>query len=235
MATTIINSGDDGTVRQNSATSYQAAVNGSGNGGFTTFNQTTHLFNAFIGHLCSRAYIRFDTTGIATDQVATGATIILTLQSQRGATDDNSELHKFFISTDHTSAISAGLYDEIGDGASDEVDVGNTVGSTSTFTLDSTGIAYINTQIAAGDECAFLLRCHADYDDPTTNATGVNFRTFRDFEDSTTSLRPKLTITHDTGAGASGFGHNVLGVASANIGSINGIATANIGKVNTVD
>ena len=35
--------------------------------------------------------------------------------------------------------------------------------------------------------------------------------------------------------GATGFGHNVIGVASANIGKINGVETANVGKVIGVD
>ena len=36
-------------------------------------------------------------------------------------------------------------------------------------------------------------------------------------------------------AGSAGYGHDVIGVASANIGKVNGVATANIGKINTVD
>ena len=35
-------------------------------------------------------------------------------------------------------------------------------------------------------------------------------------------------------AGAAGYGHNVIGVASANISAVNGVATANISKVNGV-
>ena len=33
----------------------------------------------------------------------------------------------------------------------------------------------------------------------------------------------------------SGYGHDVSGLASANIGKINGLATANIGKVSGLD
>ena len=45
-----------------------------------------------------------------------------------------------------------------------------------------------------------------------------------------TSTDPKLEITLDTG-----YGHSVIGVASANIGKINGVATGDIEKVNGVD
>jgi hypothetical protein len=33
----------------------------------------------------------------------------------------------------------------------------------------------------------------------------------------------------------SGYGHDVNGVAAANIGKVNSVATANIGKINSVD
>ena len=47
--------------------------------------------------------------------------------------------------------------------------------------------------------------------------------------------RTSNTIHLDYTAGAAGFGHKTIGVASANIGKVNGVATANIGKINTVD
>ena len=52
------------------------------------------------------------------------------------------------------------------------------------------------------------------------------------FADTTTntSYKPKLTYTL-----ATGYTHNVLGVAAANIAKVNGVATANIDKINGVD
>jgi len=47
--------------------------------------------------------------------------------------------------------------------------------------------------------------------------------------------RTTNTIHLDYTAGAAGFGHKTIGVASANIGKISGVATANIGKVIGVD
>tara|TARA_R110002153_G_scaffold207599_1_gene360364 strand:+ start:1426 stop:2178 length:753 start_codon:yes stop_codon:yes gene_type:complete len=46
---------------------------------------------------------------------------------------------------------------------------------------------------------------------------------------SGTSRDPYLNIT------LSGYGHDVNGVAAANIGKVNSVATANIGKINSVD
>tara|TARA_R110000782_G_scaffold200586_1_gene289396 strand:- start:358 stop:1020 length:663 start_codon:yes stop_codon:yes gene_type:complete len=43
------------------------------------------------------------------------------------------------------------------------------------------------------------------------------------------------TITLDYTVAASGYGHDVNGVAAANIGKIINVATANIGKINSVD
>ena len=43
------------------------------------------------------------------------------------------------------------------------------------------------------------------------------------------------TIQLSYTAAATGYTHNVLGVAAANIGKVDTVATANIGKVNTVD
>ena len=53
-------------------------------------------------------------------------------------------------------------------------------------------------------------------------------------DNSGTGKDPYLEITGISVA-TGGYGHNVSGVAAANIGNINGVATANIGKVNNVD
>ena len=232
MATTNVNSGIDGLVRQSSTISYANAVGGSGNFNSSTVNQVANVKSG-ITFFCGRTYYRFDTTGIATDQVASAATITLDMNSQRGSTADDTEVHKFFNSTDHSSTFGSALFDTVGDAVSDEVDVGNTLGATLVFTLDSTGLAYINTQIAAGNQCAFLQRCQNDFEASPSDPAGINFRAFSDFEDGVTSERPILSITHDTGV--SGFGHDVISVASGNISKVNGVATANIGKVISVD
>ena len=44
-----------------------------------------------------------------------------------------------------------------------------------------------------------------------------------------------VTITLDYTVAASGYGHNVNGVAAASIGKVSSVATASIGKINSVD
>ena len=89
------------------------------------------------------------------------------------------------------------MYDTVGDEVTDAVDVGSFVGAQLVYVLNSTGLNYINTQIAAGNQCAFLQRCQNDYQNPGSTPSGVNTRTFNDFGDGTTSFRPVLSITHD--------------------------------------
>ena len=196
MPTTNIQSGIDGLVRQSSNTSYADAVGGSGNFNATTNNVAN--VNTGTTFFCGRTYYRFDTTGIATDQVATSAAIIVQLESSNGGTTDDTEIHKFFNSTDHSSAFGSALFDTIGDAVTDAVDVGSTPDDFALFTLDSTGLAYINTQIAAGNQCAFLQRCQNDYQNPGSTPSGVNTRTFNNFDNATSTDRPLLRITHDT-------------------------------------
>ena len=186
MPTSFIQSGIDGLVRQDSGTSYAQAVGGSGNFNSSTTNNVANV-NTGTTFFCGRSYYRFDTTSIATNQVATAAFIIVQLESAQGGTTDDTEIHKFFNSTDHSSAFGSALFDTIGDAVTDAVDVGNTADDYAVFTLDSTGLAYINTQIAAGNHCAFLQRCQNDYQNPGTDPSGVNFRVFTDFEDATSA------------------------------------------------
>ena len=240
MATTNVTAGVDGLVGSSNGTDYETATGTAGNISIHTTNSVAFV-KAGSNFFCRRTYFRFDTTGIATDQVASTGNISVTISAARGTTDDEMEVMKFFNSTDHTTAFSANtfgtggasvLFQTVGDAVSDEVDVGQS--GASTFTLDSTGLAYINTQMAAGNQCAFLVRCQGDFsagEAGIAEPTAINTRGFRDFEESNAALHPKLTITHDV----AGFGHAVIGVASGVIGSVNAVATANIGKVIGVD
>mgnify|MGYP003119499087 CR=1 FL=1 len=228
MPTTDISSGLDGLVRQSSTTSFAQAVSGGGNFSSGTFNQVANVQSGTT-FFCGRTFFQFDTTSIATDQVATAATITVRLSAKRGGTTDDTENHKMFISTNHAGAFGNSSFDTVGDACSDVVDVASIVGASLTFTLDSTGIAYINTQLGAGNKCAFLQRCQNDYQNPGVDPSGVNFRTFNDLEDATSAFRPVLSITHDTST--TGFGNNVIGVGSGNIAEVIGVATANIEEI----
>ena len=101
-----------------------------------------------------------------------------------------------------------------------------TTWSTSAFndiTLNSTALSDIGSSGTRFKVCLI----QADNDLPNVDGLGVFQQTgfWRTFN----------TIHLDYTEGTAGYGHDVVGVASANIGKVNGVATANIGKINTVD
>jgi len=102
-----------------------------------------------------------------------------------------------------------------------------------TITLNSDAISDINTAAAASNTLTIGLMGYYDYNntDPSTNAQKIAIYYSEFGGGGGTGADPKLELTF----ASAGYGHDVLGVASANIGKINGVATANIGKVNTVD
>ena len=62
----------------------------------------------------------------------------------------------------------------------------------------------------------------------------INYTQIEFFYSESGGKEPILEVT-GISVPSSGYGHNVLGVASANIASVNGVATANIGIINGVD
>tara|TARA_R100001377_G_scaffold26268_1_gene14191 strand:+ start:540 stop:1361 length:822 start_codon:yes stop_codon:yes gene_type:complete len=115
--------------------------------------------------------------------------------------------------------------------------------STLTFTLNSTAITDINSAISAGTELPMMFVSHDDFNsnigtdglgDPDVGSGAFRFESMRihTSDASSAANRPIMSLTY---AAASGYTHDVSGVASANIGKISSVATANIGKVNSVD
>jgi len=102
-----------------------------------------------------------------------------------------------------------------------------------TITLNSDAISDINTAAAASNTLTIGLMGYYDYNntDPSTNAQKIAIYYSEFGGGGGTGADPKLELTF----ASAGYGHDVVGVASANIGKVNGVATANIGKINTVD
>ena len=75
-----------------------------------------------------------------------------------------------------------------------------------------------------------LMEYDGDYLDiqPSTGTQNISGMYYQNY--TGTSRDPYIDYT----AGAAGYTHDIIGVASANISSVNGIATANISKVNGV-
>ena len=173
----------------------------------------------------SRYFIEFDTSGIS----VTPASAELSLH---GFTNGGADL--FVVKANFSDgSIGNGDFDSIDGwtaGADNSSNVTKysseiTTWSTSAFndiTLNSTALS----DMASVDNFKLCL-IQADHDLPNNDALGVVQQTgfWRTFN----------TIHLDYTAGAAGYGHDVVGVAAANIGKVNGVATANIGKINTVD
>jgi len=102
-----------------------------------------------------------------------------------------------------------------------------------TITLNSDAISDINTAAAASNTLTIGLMGYYDYNntDPSTNAQKIAIYYSEFGGGGGTGADPKLELTFTS----AGYSHNVLGVASANIASVNGVATANIESVNGVD
>ena len=108
--------------------------------------------------------------------------------------------------------------------------------STLTINLNATAISDINKAITESTDFKMALLTEDDFLSATggdglgtissNNLEGLRYHSM---ETATSSYRPKLSLTYQTG-----YSHNVAGVGSSNISSINGIATADISKVNGV-
>ena len=131
--------------------------------------------------------------------------------------------------------------DDYGNVFSSGTTIGTAYGSTTistvlgyhTITLNANAISDINTAAAASNTLTIGLMGYYDYNntDPSTNAQKIAIYYSEFAGGGGTGADPKLELTF----ASVGYGHDVVGVASANIGKVNGVATANIGKINTVD
>jgi len=173
----------------------------------------------------NRYFIEFDTSGIS----VTPTTAELSLY---GFTNSAADL--FVVKANFSDgSIGNGDFDSIvgwstgADNSSNVTKYSSEVTSWSTsgfndITLNSTALS----DMASVDNLKLCL-IQADQDLPNNDAVTV--------VQQTGFWRTTNTIHLDYTAGAAGYGHDVVGVAAANIGKVNGVATANIGKINTVD
>ncbi len=91
-------------------------------------------------------------------------------------------------------------------------------------TMNSTGKSYIEGKFGSYAELVFLS-------DPDVANTEPGLVDNRQNHQGRSAANPlQLVIVHSS----TGYAHTVMGVASANIGSVNGVATANISTVNGV-
>tara|TARA_R110002074_G_scaffold259398_1_gene431854 strand:+ start:239 stop:946 length:708 start_codon:yes stop_codon:yes gene_type:complete len=173
-----------------------------------------------------RAFFEFDTSGIS----ATPSDSTLKIRGFIATSAD------FFVVKANFSdgALAAADFDAIvGWSAGSDNDGNVTKYSSEITTWDRNGYNDITLNAAAltsmrDDDLVKFCLIESTLDLPNNTPSSVTKATGMYFQDYTgTSLDPILNYT----AGAAGYGNAVIGVAAANIGSINGVATANIEKV----
>ena len=169
-----------------------------------------------------RTFIHFNTSGIS------GASSISLQLTSAGGNSGNS-LHNV-TAVKHTAGSSNGS--QIVDNDFNNVDKSTNYSATTAF--GSSGTITFNLNAAAATQInnnndfniALLL---------TVDVAGEEEDPLEEDGDITNAIAFSSAINLVYTAAAAGYGHKVLGVASANIGKVNTVATANIGKIITVD
>jgi hypothetical protein len=113
--------------------------------------------------------------------------------------------------------------------ASFEVEIGDSSSATTFGSISD--LVFVTTNASATTINANAINfggsvSDSDVDDMRLSVTTTDGSQNRFFE---------LFVTIDYTVAASGYTHNVIGVAAASIGKVNPVATASIGKINTVD
>jgi hypothetical protein len=187
----------------------------------------------------SRAFFEFDTSGISSAPSAATLKIygwsqtsadVIAVRGDQSGTLGNTDFDEIYGCASQLAAS-----DGAGTGtlASCATNYSNEITSWTSLayndiTLNSTALS----EMASLDTFkVVLVEYDADYLDVASVGSTPLVRTGMFWENYTgTSRDPKIDYT-----AATGYGHAVMGVASANIGEVNGVATANLGKVIGVD
>ena len=172
-----------------------------------------------------RSFFFFDTSGIT--GTVSSATLSILFQGVR-LNDANAIVVKSdAFGGDGSSALAADDFNNLdfSTAYSGEIDTSN-LSTYTNITLNSTAL----TDMQNNDELIIAI-INYDYDysnvEPSAgnNQVGITFA-----NQSGTSTDPRITYTE-----ATGYSHDIMGLAAASIGKVNTVATANIGKINTVD
>ena len=168
-----------------------------------------------------RSFFFFDTSGI------TGTVSSATLKILFGGTrlgDANAiAVKSTAFGGDGSSALAADDFNNLdfSTAYSGEIDTTN-VSSYTNITLNSTAL----TDMQNNDELIIAI-INYDYDYSNVEPSAGNNQVSITFANqSGTSTDPRITYTE-----ATGYSHDIMGLASANIGKVNTVATANVGKV----
>ena len=168
-----------------------------------------------------RSFFFFDTSGIT--GTVSEATLKINFQNQRQNDANAIAVKSDAFGGDGSSALAADDFNNLdfSTAYSGEIDTSN-LSTYTNITLNSTAL----TDMQNNDELIIAI-INYDYDYSNVEPSAGNNQVSITFADqSGTSTDPRITYTE-----ATGYSHDIMGLASANIGKVNTVATANVGKV----
>ena len=177
----------------------------------------------FVGrgaHRFARAFIYFDTSSIT--GTVTAAHIDIQGGSSTQADPNDTILIKStaFGGDGGTAIANSDMFSSLDYSTAYSTELTTWSTSNNEYTLTASALSDIQNN---NDFIVAVIMHDSDYANTDTNAT----------ED--VSIDFSTTITLDYTLAPTGYGHDVIGVSSANISKISTVATASVGKVNTVD
>lgn len=166
-----------------------------------------------------RSFFHFDTSGIT--GTLSAATLKLLFFNDVG--DGNVIIIKSDAFTGGSDALVADDFNNLDFSTAYSGEVDTTTFGLIDITLNATALADIKNN---NDFKFTVINYDYDYNDtaptsPTGHYTGIRFANY-----SGTSSDPQIDYTLQTG-----YSHDIMGLASANIGKVNTVATANVGKI----
>ena len=205
-----IANGTFSTARSNAASAVTDAVSGT---------ETVQYFKGRTKRF-KRAFLHFDTSGIT----GTLSAAHIDITGNGSSPDPNDTIMvkstafggdggTALATSDHFSSI------DYSTAYSDELTSWSTSGNNE-FTLTAAALADIKN-----NDHFTLAIIDNDNDYANSDATAT----------SDIAIDFDVTITLDYTVAASGYGHDVIGVAASSVGKVNSVATASIGKINSVD
>ena len=168
-----------------------------------------------------RSFFFFNTAGIT--GTVSEATLKINFQNQRQNDANAIAVKSDAFGGDGSSALAADDFNNLdfSTAYSGEIDTSN-LSTYTNITLNSTAL----TDMQNNDELIIAI-INYDYDYSNVEPSAGNNKVSITFADqSGTSTDPRITYTE-----ATGYSHDIMGLAAANIGKVNTLATANVGKI----
>ena len=166
-----------------------------------------------------RSFFHFDTSGIT--GTLSAATLKLRFSNQLG--DGNVIIIKSDAFTGGSDALTTTDFNNLDFSTPYSGEVDTSTDALTSITLNATAAADIKNN---NDFKFAVVNFDYDYNDTAPSATTGHYVGLRYANYSGTSSDPQIDYTL-----ATGYSHDIMGLAAANIGKVNTVATANVGKI----